>query len=86
MLICINILDIVLDSTENDFFSIGDEVGRNVIIFGVDMSSFSHIDNKKKHILIPGKGHTQGWEHILAEEKLYSTLLNKIKNLFELAL
>ena len=28
--------------------SIGDEVGRNVIIFGVDMSSSLHIDNKKK--------------------------------------
>ena len=54
MLICINILDIVLDSIENDFFLIDDEVGRNVIIFGVDMSSFSHTDNKKKHILIPG--------------------------------
>ena len=27
------------------FYSIGDEVGRNVIIFGVDMSSSSHIDN-----------------------------------------
>ena len=25
-------------------FSIGDELGRNVIIFGVDMSSSSHID------------------------------------------
>ena len=33
------------------FSSIGDEVGRNVITFGVDMSSFSHIDNKKKDIL-----------------------------------
>ena len=29
------------------FFSIGDEVGRNLIIFGVDMSSSPHIDNKK---------------------------------------
>ena len=29
-------------------FSIGDEVDRNVIIFGVDMSSSLHIDNKKK--------------------------------------
>ena len=29
-------------------FSIGDAVGRIVIIFGVDMSSSSHIDNKKK--------------------------------------
>ena len=30
------------------FFSIGIETGRNVIIFAVDMSSSSHIDNKKK--------------------------------------
>ena len=30
------------------FYSIGDEIGRNVIIFGVDMSSFPFIDNKKK--------------------------------------
>ena len=29
-------------------YSIGDEIGRNVIIFGVDMSSSSFIDNKKK--------------------------------------
>ena len=28
------------------FFSIGNEVSRNVIIFGVDMSSSPHIDNK----------------------------------------
>ena len=44
-------------------YSIGNEVGRNVIIFGVDMSSSSHIDNKKKDILILGKGLTQGLEH-----------------------
>ena len=31
------------------FYSTGDEIGRNVIIFGVDMSSPSHTDNKKKH-------------------------------------
>ena len=29
------------------FYSTGDEIGRNVIIFGVDMSSSSFIDNKK---------------------------------------
>ena len=29
-------------------YSIGNEVIRNVIIFGVDMSSSPHIDNKKK--------------------------------------
>ena len=48
------------------FFSIGDEIGRSVIIFGVEMSSSSHIDNKKKDILILGKGPTQGLEHTLA--------------------
>ena len=36
------------------FYSIGDEIGRNVIIFGVDMSSSSYIDNnnKKKLFLV----------------------------------
>ena len=33
--------------------------GRNVIIFGVDMSSSTKIDNKKKDVLILGKGPTQ---------------------------
>ena len=33
---------------------------KNVIIFAVDMSSSSYIDNKKKDILILGKGTTQG--------------------------
>ena len=40
------------------FFSIGDEVGRN-IIFVPGMSSSSHIDNKKKDLLILGKGPTR---------------------------
>ena len=34
-------------------------VGKNFIIFGVDMSSSVHIDNKGKDILILGKGPTQ---------------------------
>ena len=33
---------------------------RNVIIFFVDMTSFEHIDNKKKYILILGKSPRQG--------------------------
>ena len=41
-------------------YSIGNEVGRNVIIFGVDVSSSPHIDNKGKDILILGKCPTQG--------------------------
>ena len=36
-------------------YSIGNEVGKNVIIFGVDMSSSVHVDNNKKDILILGK-------------------------------
>ena len=36
------------------------------------MSSPSHVDDKKKDILILGsKGPTQGLEHTLAAEKLY---------------
>ena len=54
--------------------------GQNVLIFGVDMSSSVHIDNKKKDILVLGKGPTQGLEHTLTAEKMYSinfTVTNK---------
>ena len=44
----------------------GTGLGRNVIIFGVDMSSSTKIDNRKKEILILGKGPTQGLEHTLS--------------------
>ena len=37
--------------------------GRNVIIVGVDMNSSTKIDNRKKDILILGKGPTQGLEY-----------------------
>ena len=46
--------------------------GSNVIIVGVDMSSSAHIDNKKKDILILGKGQTQGLEHKLTAEIMSS--------------
>ena len=35
-------------------------LGKNVIIFGADMSSSVHIDNKNKDILILGEEPTQG--------------------------
>ena len=38
----------------------GSRFGQNLLIFGVDMSSFAHIDNKKKDILVLGKGPAQG--------------------------
>ena len=50
----------------------GGRFGQNVIIFGADMSSSTHIDNKKKDILILGVGPTQGLEHTLTAEKMYS--------------
>ena len=51
------------------------------------MSFSAHIDNKKKDILIFGKGPTQGLEHTLTAEKMYSisfTVTKKI--LLKLAL
>ena len=36
------------------------------------MSFSAHIDNKKKDILVLGKGPTQGLEHTLTAEKMYS--------------
>ena len=41
-------------------FSFGNGFGRNCIIFGVDMSSSVHVDNKEKDILILGEEPTQG--------------------------
>ena len=46
--------------------------GQNVLIFGADMSTTIHIDNKKKDILVIGRGPTQGLESTLTAEKLYS--------------
>ena len=45
------------------------------------MGSSPHIDNKKKDILVLRRGPTQGLEHTLTAEKMYS-----INVLFELAL
>ena len=35
------------------------------------MSSSAQVDNKRKDILILGKGPTRGLEHALAEEEMY---------------
>ena len=51
------------------------------------MSASAHIDNKKKVILVLGKGPTQGLEHTLTAEKMYCinfTVTNK--KLFKTAL
>ena len=54
-------------------FSVGNGIGKNCIIFGVDMRSSVHVDNKKKDILILGEGPTQALYSItLTSEKFYS--------------
>ena len=52
------------------------------------MSSSAHIDNKKKDILVLGKGPTQGLEHTLTAQKMYSINFTVIKKtiLFKFAL
>ena len=49
--------------------------GRNVIIFGVDMSLFANIDNKKKYILIIGEGPMQGLDDITLNVEIYIQLI-----------
>ena len=61
--------------------------GQSVIIFGADMSSSRHIDNKGEDILILEKGPTQGLgENSLTAEKMYSINLTVAKKKFCLSL
>ena len=46
------------------------------------MSSSAHIDNKKKDILVLGKGPTHGLEHTLTAEKMYSINFTVTKKKF----
>ena len=50
------------------------------------MSSSVHVDNKKKDILILGKDPTQGLEHTLTAEKMYSINFTLTKKKFCLTL
>ena len=62
----------------------GGGFGQNVLIFGSDMSFSAHTDNKKKDILVLGK--TQGLEHTLTAEKMYSINFTVTKKKFCLSL
>ena len=53
----------------SSFWFSGGGFGQNLLIFGAVMSSSAHIDNKKKDMLVLGKGPTQGLEHTLTAEK-----------------
>ena len=50
------------------------------------MSSSVHVDNKKKDILIQGRGPKQGLEHTLTAEKMYSINFTETKTKFCLSL
>ena len=61
--------------------------GQNVIIFGPDMSSSIHIDNKRKDILVLGRRPTQGLgENSLTAEKMCSINFRVTKKKFCLSL
>ena len=63
----------------------GTGLGRNVIIFGADMSLSTKIDNRKKDIVILGKGPTQGLTHtLLIAEKMYSVNFTEHNETFTL--
>ena len=62
-------------------------VGKNVIIFGSDMSSSVHIDNEGKDILSLGKDITQGLDNTtLVVETLYSISFTRLGIKFCLSL
>ena len=50
------------------------------------MSFSAHIDNKKKYILVLGVGSTQGLEHTITAEKMYSINFTVTKKKFCLSL
>ena len=64
----------------------GGGFGQNVLIFGADMSFSAHIHNRKKDILVLGKGPRQGLENTLNAEKMYVSQFNFIKKKFCLTL
>ena len=61
ILLSTNIVDMILDLIHAEVsLSNGSGFGKNLILFGTDMSSSMHVDNKKKYILILGKEPTDG--------------------------
>ena len=61
-------------------------MGENSSMFGVDMSSPVHIDNKEKDILIFGKGPTQWWDdNTLTAEAQYSINFSRLNRKISLS-
>ena len=77
--------DIGFDRRSSFSFT-GVAFGQNVLIFGADMSTSIHVENKKKYILVLGRGRTQGLESTLTAEKMYSINFTVTKKKFCLSL
>ena len=69
-------------------FSLPDgTMGKYVIFFGADMSSFVHVDNKREDILILGEGPTQGFDDTtLTAEAKYPINFRQLGKRFVLSL
>ena len=62
----------------------GSGFGKNITIFGVDMSSSVHIDNKKKDILILAKGSTDRLDnfHLNNRERVFNQYYGAKEEIF----
>ena len=68
-------------------FSIGNITnGKNVIIFGADMSFSSHSTNKTQNIYVLGKDFVQGINNTIYPEKIYKTNFTEHSKKFVLSL
>ena len=74
-----------LDRRSSSSFT-GGGFGQNVLIFRADMSTSIHVDNKKKDILVLGRGPRQGLESTLTAEKMFSINFTVTKKKFRLSL
>ena len=73
--------------SRSEFLLSDGNMGKNVIIFGADMGSSVHIDNKGKDILILGEGPTQGLDDTtLTAEAKYSINFPRSQRKFSLSL
>ena len=74
----------VQDLIHSEFLFSHGSYGKNVIIFGADMSSSVHVDNEGKDILILGKGPRQGLDGttLTAEVKYPLNFTDSIEELF----
>ena len=73
------------DSKETFSYPSG-EVGRNVLIFGADMSSSVHVSKKKATTLVLGEGLVQICGPTLYLEKMYSVNFTEVSKKFCLSL